>query len=416
MLKFIDSSPTAFHAVESTIDSLKNAKFNELCEKDSWDLKENKGYFVVRQDASVIAFRTPLSIQSNSGYKCIGAHTDSPCLKVKNNPTSTREGYHLLNIEIYGGVLLSSWFDRDLRIGGRVITEDKSGNLKSTLVQLPFSVRIPRLAIHLDRGVNNDGFKVNPQTHMFPLLGLNGDVKFEDLLRSELNSNDDILAWELYLFDAVPSAFGGVNAEFIFAPRLDNLASLHASLDAFLSAKNHESDFQIAAYFHNEEIGSNSQNGADSNFTESVLKRINSAFGGDESSFYQRIANSFFISADMAHAVHPNYTEKHDPNHRPYLNKGPVIKSHANMRYATDASSIAKFKQWCHQAEVEYQLFQSKNDIGCGSTIGPMTSAKLGVSTVDIGNPMLSMHSIREMGGSEDHGLLIRVFDKFYQN
>lgn len=415
LLKFIDESPTAFHAVETIENRLKANKYKELKEDETWSIEANKHYYVKRADASIILFSTPKKISDKTTYKIIGAHTDSPSLKVKSNPVSAKEGYQLLNIEIYGGVLLTSWFDRDLNLGGRVFTEDKKGNLNSHLVKLPYKLRIPRLAIHMDRTVTTEGFKPNPQTHMFPIMGLGDAANFVELLQKEIGTKETVLSWDLYMYDTEPSAIGGLADEFIYAPRLDNLASVHSSLVAILNSKNSENDILMASYFHNEEVGSDSQNGAGSNFQEATLRRINKALQRTDTDLYETISKSFFISSDMAHAIHPGYTQVHDQNHKPLLNKGPVIKSNANVRYASDGLSIAKFKQWCHAAKVPYQYFNISNDMGCGSTIGPMTASKLGIPTIDIGNPMLSMHSIREMAGTEDHKLIIDVFEAFYK-
>lgn len=414
LLQFIDKSPTAFHAVESIEKELKAQDFIALNETENWEIEAHKNYYVKRADASIILFKTPKQFSKKSTYKIIGAHTDSPCLKVKSNPISSKEGYTLLNTEIYGGVLLTSWFDKDLNLGGRVYTETSTGKIEMQLVKLPYKLRIPRLAIHLDRGVNNDGFKPNPQTHMFPVMGLKQEVSFEELLQKELKTQNKVLSWDLYLYDTELSALGGIEEEFIYAPRLDNLASVHSSLSAILAVENHSGDILMASYFHNEEIGSSSQNGAASNFQEATLKRIHQALGKTETELYRCIANSYFISADMAHAIHPGYTHVHDANHKPKINQGVVIKSNANVRYASDGLSIAKFKQWCVKAKMPYQYFNSSNDMGCGSTIGPMTATKLGIPTIDIGNPMLSMHSIREMGGTLDHHYSIKVFKAFY--
>ncbi len=413
LLQFIDASPTAYHAVSEIETKLNSKGFIKLKEKEDWDLKLNSNYYIVRASGSVILFRTPKSMDADTSFKIIGAHTDSPCLKVKSNPVGGYEGYQLLNIEIYGGVLLSSWFDKDLNIGGRIFTETKEGKLESHLIRLPYKVRIPRLAIHLDRNVNNEGFKINPQTQMYPVMGLGEEVDFDVLLAEEIGTKDKILSWDLFLFDAEKCSFGGLNNEFIYAPRLDNLASVHASMDSLLNANNSANHILMATYFNHEEIGSTSQNGANSNFLESTVNRIMEGLNSANSTA-QTIARSFFISADMAHAVHPSYASKHDPGHKPYIGKGPVIKSNANIRYATDAYTIARFKQLCNAANISYQDFHTRNDMGCGSTIGPMTSARLGIATVDIGNPMLSMHSIREMAGSEDHESLIKVFNQFY--
>jgi len=310
---------------------------------------------------------------------------------------------------------LSSWFDRDLHFGGRLIIENETGVLEQKIVKIEKKLRIPRLAIHLDREVNKKGFTPNPQEHMFPIIGLSDTVDFEDWLKEETGVSGKILSWDLFLFDAEKSSFGGMQNEFIYAPRLDNLASVHASFEALQLSTITDNEVQMAVYFQHEEIGSESQNGASSNFLEVTLKRIHAFVSDKEEAYYQAIARSFFISADMAHAVHPSYAGRHDANHQPQLSAGPVIKSNANMRYATDALSIAKFKQWCHKADVPFQDFCSRNDIGCGSTIGPMVAANLGMPTIDVGNPMLSMHSIREMCGTQDHEYIIEVFTAFYK-
>ena len=414
LLNFIDSSTTSFHVVANLKKELKLKNYTELREQGNWTLKKNSKYFVTRADGSIIIFTTPKNWTKEYSYKIIGAHTDSPCLKIKNNPVSTKEGYQLLNIEVYGGVLLSSWFDRDLNFGGRLIIENDAGELEQKTVTVTKKLRIPRLAIHLDRDVNRNGFTPNPQEHMFPVIGLNNNLSFNDWLKKETGVTGTILSWDLFLFDTEKSSFGGINNEFIYAPRLDNLASVHASFEAILQSENSDNEVQMAVYFQHEEIGSESQNGANSNFLEATLKRIHNFISDNEEHYFQAIARSFFISADMAHAVHPSYSTKHDPNHKPHIGKGPVIKSNANMRYATDAFSIAKFKQWCKKANVPFQDFCSRNDIGCGSTIGPMTAAKIGIPTIDIGNPMLSMHSIREMCGTKDHDYIINVFTEFY--
>ena len=414
LLDFIDQSSTSFHAVENLKSDLLQKKYIELKEAEAWNLKSGQKYFVTRAEGSIIIFHTPKNWNQDYTFKIIGAHTDSPCLKIKNNPISKSKGYQMLNVEVYGGVLLTSWFDRDLFFGGRVIIENENGELISQIIDVKKRLRIPRLAIHLDRGVNNEGFKPNPQEHMFPVIGMSEELSFEEWVKQETDIKGNILSWDLFLYDAEKCSFGGVNNEFIYAPRLDNLASVHASYEALVESKLSENDIQIAAYFQHEEIGSTSQNGANSNFLEVVLKRIHHSKVESEESFYQTIAKSFFISADMAHAVHPNYSAKHDANHQPEIDKGPVIKSNANIRYATDAFSIAKFKQWCKKAKVPFQDFCSRNDIGCGSTIGPMTAANIGIPTIDIGNPMLSMHSIREMAGVKDHNYIIDLFKVFY--
>ncbi len=416
LLQFIDENPTSFHVVSNLKKELLSLGYTELLEHENWDVSSNGQFFVTRADGSIVIFRTPSKWDKDYAFNIIGAHTDSPCLKIKNNPISTKEGYQLLNVEIYGGVLLNSWFDRDLYFGGRVIIENKQGELESKYIKITKKLRIPRLAIHLDREVNKQGFKPNPQEHMFPIIGFSNNISFEDWLKEEANIDGDILSWDLFLFDAEASSFGGVNEEFIYAPRLDNLASVHASFEAMKGVAIDDHKIQMAVYFQHEEIGSESQNGANSNFLEATLKRIHSFVASDEETYYKNLAKSFFISADMAHAVHPSYANRHDPNHKPHIGAGPVIKSNANMRYATDGFSIAKFKQWCRKAGVSFQDFCSRNDIGCGSTIGPMVASNLGIPSIDVGNPMLSMHSIREMCGTKDHDAIIKVFLEFYNS
>lgn len=415
LLDFIDQSSTSFHAVENLRDELLKKKYQELKEQDNWDLKNGTKYFVTRAEGSILIFHTPKNWTSNYAFKIIGAHTDSPCLKIKSNPISTKEGYQMLNIEVYGGVLLTSWFDKDLYFGGRIIVENEEGLLSSKIIKVEKRLRIPRLAIHLDREVNQAGFKPNPQEQMLPVIGIKKDLLFEDWIKQETGIEGKILSWDLFLFDAEKSSLGGIDNEFIYAPRLDNLASVHASFKALEQSKPLDNDIQMVAYFQHEEIGSTSQNGANSNFLEATLNRIHAAVSTSKEAFFQTIAKSFFISADMAHAVHPNYSAKHDANHKPKIDAGPVIKSNANMRYATDAFSIAKFKQWCIKANVPFQDFCSRNDIGCGSTIGPMTAANIGIPTIDVGNPMLSMHSIREMCGVKDHDYIVEVFKEFFK-
>lgn len=416
LLNFIDSSSTSFHVIANLKKDLALLDYQELHEQEVWSLQKEKKYFVSRADGSIIIFTIPKNWSTDYSYKIIGAHTDSPCLKIKNNPISTKEGYQLLNIEVYGGVLLSSWFDRDLYFGGRLILEKENGELEQKVVTIEKKLRIPRLAIHLDRDVNKKGFTPNPQEHMFPIIGLTDNLCFNDWLKEETGISETILSWDLFLFDAEKSSFGGINNEFIYAPRLDNLASVHASFEALKKAEISDNEIQMAAYFQHEEIGSESQNGANSNFLETTLRRIHTFISSKEENYFQAIARSFFISADMVHAIHPSYSTKHDTNHKPFIGAGPVIKSNANMRYATDAFSIAKFKQWCKKVNIPVQDFCSRNDIGCGSTIGPMVASNIGIPTIDVGNPMLSMHSIREMCGTKDHDYIIKVFFEFYKS
>ncbi len=268
LLAFIDKSSTSFHAVDVIQKKLDTLDYEQLIETEKWHISANSKYYITRADGSLLMIHTPKNISKSNPFKMIGAHTDSPCLKVKSNPTSIKSGYCMLNVEVYGGVLLSSWFDKDIQIGGRVFTENKAGELKSHLITLPYKLRIPRLAIHLDREVNKAGFKINAQEHVFPIMGLDTSISFDKLLLKEITNSDGltILSTDLFLFDAQASSFGGVENEFIYAPRLDNLSSTHAALESLKTQDFHHDNFQVAVFFQHEEIGSKSQNGGDSNF------------------------------------------------------------------------------------------------------------------------------------------------------
>ncbi|TDL99126.1 MAG: M18 family aminopeptidase [Flavobacteriaceae bacterium] len=415
LLSFIDLCPSPFHAVDTLEKRLQKRGFIQLFENKPWAVEKGKSYFVSRGDASIIAFAIPKENLEKARFKMIGAHTDSPCLRVKNNPVSSKFGYQLLNVEIYGGVLLTSWFDKDLKVSGRVLSENPKGELSTQLVTLPYLVKIPRLAIHLDREVNSHGFKPNPQTEMLPILGLDPTLKMEDLLAKEIGNDQKILSFDLCLHDSEKSTLGGVNSEFIFAPRLDNLASVHSSICSLEKLENPK-DISVCAYFNHEEIGSVSNTGADSNFLVNTLQKIHFSLGLKPEQFSEKLTDSFLISADMAHGIHPNFPGLHDPYHAPKINQGPVIKNNVNVRYATDGFSTAKMLQWAEKAKVNIQNFSSRNDLGCGSTIGPKVSANLGIPTLDLGNPMLSMHSIREMAGVNDHLEMIKLFDSFFDH
>jgi aspartyl aminopeptidase len=422
LIDFINQSPTPYHAVEETIARLKKAGFSSLDEGREWDLKANGKYYVVRNGASIAAFVLGRHAPDKGvGFHIVGAHTDSPCLKLKPKPNFEKFNYAQLGVEEYGGVLLGTWTDRDLGVAGRISFEDpRTGKLKNKNVKVNEPIaRVPQLAIHLNRNVNDKGLVLNKQKHLPPVYSLihgKGDPwsKFmAKVSRSAGCRTRDILGFDLSLFDVHEAGFGGQDGEFIFAPRLDNLAMCHAALNALTETSKKKTELtRVSVFFDHEEVGSTSAQGGDSNFLDSILERVHGL--NDRQTWFRCLSNSRFISADMAHAVHPNYGEKHDPHHQPLIGHGPVIKNNAKLRYATDGSISSEFVQWCRKAKVPHQSFVNRTDLGCGSTIGPMNAARLGIQTIDVGNPMLSMHSIREMCGTGDHEMMIKVLKTFY--
>lgn len=413
LLEFIDQSPTPFHAVAEIVKTLEKHDFTRLNETEPWDLSPGEKYYVSRNDTALVAFVLGSKSPESAGFKIIGAHTDSPNLRLKPNPVYDKNGYIQLGVEVYGGVLLSTWTDRDLSLAGRVILRSQ----KSRLIKIDRPLlRIPQLAIHFNRSVNEKGLILNQQTHLPPIfaLGKSKDALL-NLIAGEIKCRPgDILGMELSLYDVQPGTFAGLNQEFIFAPRLDNLASCHSATLALVQSTEKNPFTRVAVFFDNEEVGSQSAQGGDSPFLKDILERISLSSDKSREALMRAIARSTFISADMAHAVHPNYPEMHDPNHMPVINNGPVIKTNAGQRYATDSISSAYFETLCERASVKAQKFAMRSDLACGSTIGPVTAANLGIRTVDVGNPMLSMHSAREMAGTQDHGDIIKVFKEFY--
>jgi len=413
---FIGSAPTPFHAVKSMSDLLRGSGFQQLYESDRWDGVAGK-YFVTRNDSSLVAFSVPSSFDPAQGMQMTGAHTDSPCLQIKPNPVVCQQGYYELGVEVYGGVLLNPWFDRDLSIAGRVSFVDGEGKIRSELIdfQRPVAI-IPSLAIHLDREANKQR-SINAQTDIVPVLMQTGEddqTEFNVLLIDQLKAEYEglavnrVLGYELSLYDTQPPVIGGFNGEFFSSARLDNLLSCFIGLRSMLDSKT-DSACLLVCNDH-EEVGSASSSGAQGPFLKSVLQRI----AGSAENLTRLVDRSMMISCDNAHAVHPNFSQKHDGNHGPLLNHGPVIKRNANQRYASNSETSARFKQLCEQAEVPFQEFVMRSDMACGSTIGPITAAEVGVMTVDVGIPQFAMHSIRETCGSKDPYYLYQVLKKFY--
>ncbi|MFT3698757.1 MAG: M18 family aminopeptidase [Kofleriaceae bacterium] len=405
LLAFLTSSPTPFHAVASARSRLDAAGFRALNETDDWSTLAGGGYYVVTAETNLIAFVLPADAKQRTSFRIVGAHTDSPNLRLKPNAEYTQEGYAQLGVEVYGGVLLNSWLDRDLGIAGRVLTRDDNG-IKSTLVSIAKPLlRVPQLAIHLDREVNDKGLVLNKQDHMAPIYGLGGATSIKQLVADAAHLHpQQILKTDLMLFDLLAPTLGGADNEFIFSARLDNLAMSHAATTA-LTSVTAPSAISVIALFDHEEVGSDSVPGAGS----AVLPRILERLIGDRTSFLRACAASTCVSADMAHAVHPNYANRHEARHKPVINGGPVIKTNAQQRYATTASTAVMFEELCRELSVPVQQYVVRTDLPCGSTIGPITATLLGIPTVDVGNPMLSMHSSRELAGSRDPEMMTKV-------
>jgi aspartyl aminopeptidase len=409
LLAFIDAAPTPYHAVAEVRERLRGQGFVELDARDEWKPEPGQRAFTIQGGGTIAAFVVGSAAPSEAGFLILGAHTDSPNLRIKPAAELVQAGHRQLAIEVYGGVLFSTWLDRDLSLAGRVVL--RGGATALVNFERPLC-RIPNLAIHLDREVNTRGLILNPQNHLTPTLGLERKApehSLRELLADTLKAHPsapragDIVSYDLCLYDTQPSAIGGADGELLFAPRLDNLTSCYAITRALIASVNDAAPTRVAVLYDHEEVGSQSAAGARSAFLQSVLERLATSHreAGPQAAA-RALARSLLVSVDMAHAVHPNYSDKHDRQHRPKLGQGPVIKSNVNQSYATDAPGAAAFAEACESSGVRAQHFVSKNDMPCGSTIGPIAAARMGVRTVDVGNPMLGMHSCRETSGAAD--------------
>ena len=388
----IDACPTPFHVVDRAAAALEAVGFAQMNEADSWP--DAAGSRFVRRGGSLVAWRHR---SCDQGFRIIGAHTDSPNLRVTPQPDTGAARYRQLGVEVYGGVLLNSWLDRDLGVAGRVATP--SGPRLFCIDRAV--LRVPQLAIHLDRDVNQNGLLLNPQTHLTPVwgLGLRTPGEFAAVAAEAAGVRaEEVLAWDAMLHDLTPPAIGGIDGEFLFAPRIDNQVSCWAGLQALIDAPADAIPSAVLCLFDHEEVGSTSAQGASSTLLPTVLERI----AGGREALHPALARSLCASADGAHATHPNYPERHEPDHPIALGEGPVIKRNANLRYATDAVGEAAFAAACERAGVGHQVYVHRSDMPCGSTIGPFAAATTGVTTVDVGIPQLSMHSAREMCGVHD--------------
>ncbi|WP_040491668.1 M18 family aminopeptidase [Ilumatobacter nonamiensis] len=393
---YLDRSPSPWHAVTSTLERLDG--FAVLDEQQPWDDIPARGCVV--RDGALIAWSIPDSATPSTGFRLAGAHTDSPCLRVKPRPDAGLSGWKQLGVEVYGGILNNTWLDRDLGVAGRIVT---NGGEHVDFVSDGPIARVPQLAVHLDRGVNDQGLVLDRQMHLTPVWGIGPAQagEFAEWLADAAGVDDGIAWWDLCLHDVQPSAVLGVDASMLTSARLDNQLSCWAATRALSSAEPDEHIALIVLNDH-EEVGSSSTTGAQGPFLETVLERLVESRGGSRSDLHRARAASACISADNAHAVHPNYLDRHEPEHSPIINSGPAIKVNSNQRYATSATTAALFQNACETAGVPWQVFVSRNNMPCGSTIGPITATRLGIETVDVGVPQLSMHSARELCGTED--------------
>jgi aspartyl aminopeptidase len=414
--QFIDASPSPWHAAELMVQLSNLPELNEL---SPWP-KPPKD-FCVRRGASVAMVRFPEAPihPEQLQFHIVGAHTDSPCLRLKpQGPPPVAGNMRQWGVEIYGGVLLNSWLDRDLGVAGRCQWME-NGQLSERLVRMDdWAWRVPQLAIHLDRDINREGLKLNPQNHLVPICGLDEGELWQNRLLQQCGLTEKPMGFQfdLVLFDRQGSRSGGMDGEFIYAPRLDNLAMCHAGLAAINEAKPADNSVDILCCFHHEEVGSVSTEGAASTFLPHLLERICLQLELPREAYLRSLRRSFMVSADMAHALHPNYSDRHEPEHRPLMGKGPVLKGNVNARYAGSGSSHSRFCAWAEQSGVGLQNFVCRTDMGCGSTIGPCLASSLGMDVVDVGSPLLSMHSIREMASWKDHDAMIKVLTTFFSH
>lgn len=430
LCQFLDESPTPFHATENLLTILTGAGFKQIYEADDWSALGKGKYVVTRNDSSLIAFNLSAKKLAETGFRMVGAHTDSPCLKVKPNAQVIKQGYLQVGVEVYGGALLNPWFDRDLSLAGRITYETSKhetadGKIESKLInfKLPIAT-IPSLAIHLDREANKKR-SINPQTDILPIVlhdnslldkGKKKHPALQTILFNQLKKQypkikiKKVLAYELNFYDTQPAALTGLQQDFISSSRLDNLLSCFIAVQALTSSDFKQSSLMVCN--DHEEVGSQSTSGAQGNFLLSVLQRLCK----NNETLLRCNDRSLLVSADNAHGIHPNYIDKHDQNHGPILNQGPVIKINANQRYASNSETIAMFQKQADDLNINIQKFVVRSDMGCGSTIGPLIASLIGVKTVDIGLATFAMHSIREVAGSRDPYMLYKILSSFFRS
>ena len=422
LLSFIDASPVNFLAVRNVCNTLLDNGFVQLhAEEALKDLPDK--FFITKNNSAVFAFHLGRQSMADAGFRIIAAHSDSPTFRIKPNAEMVGEGGLLrLNTEAYGGAILNTWFDRPLSLAGRVILRSADAlNPQTRLLNIkrPLLV-IPNLAIHFNRQVN-DGVKLSKQKDMLPILGyvndrLEADGLLVRLIANELQiEKEQIIDFDLYLYDTTPACLVGLNNEFISSGRLDDLSMVHAGMEAMIAESVKPEATKVLAIFDNEETGSGTKQGAGSNFLMSLIQRIVLAQGGSLDDYYRSVEKAFMVSADNAHGFHPNYAEKYDPTNHALLGGGPVIKINAAQKYATDAMSAAVFQQICERAGVPCQRFVNSSDIAGGSTLGNILTSSIAINGVDMGNPVLAMHSVRELASAADHENCIKAFTEFYR-
>lgn len=413
LLDFIEKSPTAFQAVDEMQKRLTENGFEVLSEKEYWKLIPGGKYLVTRNNSALIAFCIPE--KESRVFHIMASHSDSPSFKIKENPEiKVDNSYVKLNVEKYGGMLMAPWFDRPLSVAGRVIIR-RNGGLKEKLINIKRDlVMIPNLAIHMNREANN-GVSYNPQKDLQPLFAVgNTDRTLLEIIAEQTGvKKEDIISHDLFLYNRMPGTIWGADKEFVSSARLDDLQCVFASMEGLLRAQNHES-IAVHCVMDNEEVGSGTKQGAASTFLKDTLLRINMGLGRTYEEYLMTLAGSFMVSADNAHALHPNYTDKTDPTNHPVLNKGIVIKFNANQKYCTDAVSAAIFKELCTKAGVPYQTFVNRSDIAGGSTLGNISNTQVPMNTVDIGLPQLAMHSPYETAGVKDTEYLVRAAEELF--
>ena len=419
MLDFIEGSPSSFHVIDNVRQSLEREGFLKLRENEDWAITPGGKYFVIRNDSAMIAFQIPQK-KEIKGFHIIASHSDSPTFKVKEQPEMTvEERYIRLNTEKYGGMILSTWLDRALSVAGRIAVKSTENEIMTKLVNVDKDLLvIPNVAIHLNRDINK-GMEYNPQIDMLPLFADKSESKgrnplFKRVAKAAEVKQEDILGHDLFLYVSEKGRILGESGEFVLSPRLDDLQCVYTSFKAFQKSSP-EDYINVCAVFDNEEVGSSTGQGADSTFLEDTLSRIGEGLSADRSRYLRWIADSFFISADNAHAVHPNHPEKSDPTNRPYLNGGIVIKYHGSQKYTTDAVSAARMKDICMRAGVPCQTYANRSDIIGGSTLGNISVSHVSVSSVDVGLPQLAMHSAVETAGTKDTSYAIKAFKIFYE-
>lgn len=414
LLDFLNHNHSEFNAANNIREILKSNGFIELNEKEDFKVKKGANYFIVRNDSSVIAFKIPKKL-NDFRYAITASHLDSPCLKLKMENDIVSNNYHKLNVEKYGGLILSTWLDRPLSLAGRIIVKD-GNKLKTQFIDIekPLMI-IPNVCIHFNRNIN-DGFSYNPEIDLKPILSLgNNESSLMDFLSEYINvKKEDIITYELNTYNFTKSYVGGQHDEFIMSPRIDNLESVYLSLMAFIESDN--KDVSVFVAFNNEEIGSETYSGADCDLLKNTLKRISNSLGYNENEYFSSIANSFMLSIDNGHATHPNHPELSDSNNPVFLNKGPIIKFNSNMAYMSDGATSAEIINLCKNNNIPYQIFYNKSDIRGGSTLGTLSTSQLGIRTCDIGCAQLSMHSSYETAGSEDVEYMFDLIKAFYNS